>query len=58
MRKGNKKILSLLLSFLTPEASTLYKNNNSTDVVHYPLHFMDFYCGTTTKHSCITISIS
>jgi len=45
-------------SVILPEASTLYKNNDSTDVVHYPLCIMDFYYGITTKHPCITISIS
>ena len=42
---------------ISPEASILYKSNNSTDIVHYPLHSMDSLCSTTTEHLCTTILI-
>ena len=55
---SNKVIYIWSCSVILPEASTFYKNNNSTDVVHYSLHFIDFHCSTITKHPCITTSIS
>ena len=45
-------------SAIHQEVSTLFKKKDSIDVALYLSYYMDFCCGTTTKHLITTISTS
>ena len=53
-------LLSNIWSFLAiyQEVSTLFKKEDSIDIILYLLYYMGFHCGTTTKHPITTTSAS